>query len=66
MEALALPASEREEVRRLAEFLKRRRAFQEGQPLPPLPEGMRDWLLGIDSAVNTNDPHETTNDSQTP
>lgn len=46
MEAQDVPEGDRDEVRRFAEFLRRRQAKQEGRELPPPPEGMREWLLG--------------------
>jgi hypothetical protein len=46
MEAKNLPEEDRDEVRRFAEFLQRRKDVREGKTLPPAPDGMRDWLLG--------------------
>lgn len=46
MEGKDLPESDRDEVRRFAEFLRRVKDKKAGKELPPAPEGMRDWLLG--------------------
>ncbi len=46
LEDQQVPEEDRDEVRRLAEFLRRRKAKRNGEELPPAPEGMRDWLLG--------------------
>jgi hypothetical protein len=46
MEAQDLPEGDRDQVRRFAEFLRRRKARLAGESLPPAPEGMRAWLLG--------------------
>lgn len=46
MEAKGLPESDRDEVRKFAEFLQRRKKCREGEELPPAPEGMREWLEG--------------------
>lgn len=46
MEAKDLPEGDRDEVRRFAEFLGRRKDKKEGKELPPAPEGMREWLEG--------------------
>lgn len=46
MEAKDLPEGDRDEVRRFAEFLRRRKDRKDGKKLPPAPEGMKDWLLG--------------------
>lgn len=46
MEAADLPEGDRDEVRRFAEFLQRRKDHREGKDLPPAPEGMREWLEG--------------------
>jgi hypothetical protein len=46
MKAQDIPEVDRDEVRRFAEFLKRRKDRTEGKPLEPAPEGMREWLLG--------------------
>lgn len=48
MEARDLPEGDRDEVRRFAEFLRRRKDRKEGKELPPAPPGMREWLLGED------------------
>jgi hypothetical protein len=53
MEEKGLPEEDRDEVRRLAEYLRRRadrKALDAagGGPLPPMPEGMGEWLLGED------------------
>ena len=48
MEAKELPEEDRDEVRRFAEFLQRRKDFRAGKELPPAPKGMKDWLLGKD------------------
>ena len=48
MEAKDLPEEDRDEVRRFAEVLRRRKDKKEGKKLPPAPEGMKDWLLGKD------------------
>lgn len=46
MEAKDVPEEDRDELRRFAEFLRRRKARRAGEELPPAPEGVRDWLLG--------------------
>lgn len=46
MEAADLPEGDRDEVRRFAEFLQRRKDHLAGKDLPPAPEGMREWLEG--------------------
>jgi len=46
MERKDLPEEDREEVRRFAEFLRRKRDKREGKELPPMPDGMKDWLIG--------------------
>lgn len=48
MEDKDLPETDRDEVRRFAEFLRRRADFRAGKQLPPAPQGMKDWLLGKD------------------
>lgn len=48
MEAKDIPEEDRDEVRRFAEYLRRRKDKREGKPLPPAPDGMREWLLGED------------------
>ena len=48
MEDQELPESDRDELRRFAEVLRRRKDRREGKELPPAPEGLRDWLLGKD------------------
>ncbi len=48
MEENDLPEEDRDEVRRFAEFLRRRKDKKDGKELPPAPEGMKDWLLGSD------------------
>lgn len=48
MEAAALPEGDRDEIRRFAEFLRRRKDKRDGKELPPAPEGMREWLTGSD------------------
>jgi hypothetical protein len=46
MESLNVPEEDRDEVRRFAEFLKRRKDKQDGKELPPLSTEMRAWLEG--------------------
>lgn len=46
MEAQELPESDRDEIRRFSEFLKRRKDLREGKQLLPPPEGMKEWLGG--------------------
>ena len=46
MEEQDIPESDRDEVRKLAEFLRRKQARKEGKELPPMPEEMKNWLLG--------------------
>lgn len=51
MEKKDLPESDRDEVRRFAEFLAVRKErlemmWQDGGPLPPMPEGMEKWVEG--------------------
>ena len=46
MEAQNLPESDRDELRRFAECLARRKAQRAGAVLPPAPKGMREYLLG--------------------
>lgn len=53
MEARDLPEEDRDEVRRFAEFLQRRKERKLGNPLPPMPDGMKDWLLGDDRKEDT-------------
>jgi hypothetical protein len=43
-EEKGLPEEDRDAVRRFAEFLRRRKDHKDGKPLPPPPEGMREWL----------------------
>lgn len=44
MESKDVPETDRDELRRFAEFLARRKAMKSGETLPPAPEGMREWL----------------------
>lgn len=44
MEAQDLPESDRNEVRRFAEVLKRRKSKREGKPPPPAPDSMKDCV----------------------
>ncbi len=46
MEDRNVPEEDRDEVRRLSEFLQRRKDKKDGKTLPPAPEGMREWLQG--------------------
>ena len=46
MEAADLPEEDRDEARRFAELLRRRKERRLGNPLPPMPEGMIEWLRG--------------------
>ncbi len=48
MEEEDLPEEDRDEVRRFAEVLRRKKDRDDGKELPPAPEGMKDWLLGTD------------------
>ena len=48
MEAKDLPEEDRDEVRRFAEFLHRRSQVKRGETPLPVPEGMREWLIGED------------------
>ncbi len=50
MEAENVPEDDRDELRRFEEVLRRRKAKHEGAELPPAPDGMREWLLGADTA----------------
>jgi hypothetical protein len=45
MEAKGLPESDRDELRRFSEILRRRKGTPKGQPVP-LTEEMRRWLKG--------------------
>ncbi len=54
MEEKDLPESDRDEIRKFGEFLRRRAAKRKGEPLPPLSPEMRAWLLGEDSTPPTN------------
>ena len=44
MESQDTPESDRDELRRFSEFLRRRKEHKEGKSLPPAPDGMREWL----------------------
>ena len=46
MERLDLPEGDRDEIRRFAEVLRRRKDRRDDKELAPPPEGMREWLLG--------------------
>jgi hypothetical protein len=48
MEAQDIPEEDRDEVRRFAEFLQRKKDKKEGKTLPPMTEEMKNWLLGKD------------------
>lgn len=48
MESKDLPESDRDELRRMAEFIARRKAKKEGKELPPAPKGMLEWIAGED------------------
>ena len=42
MEAQDLPESDRDEIRRFAEVLRRKRDRAQGKELPPMPQEMKD------------------------
>ncbi len=46
MEEKEIPEEDRDEVRRFAEFLQRRKDLKDGKKLTPAPEGMKEWLMG--------------------
>lgn len=48
MEKHDLPEEDRDEIRKMCEFLQRRKDKKDGKELPPLPEGMKKWILGED------------------
>ena len=48
MESAGLPESDRDEVRRLVEFLRRHQKHLAGETLEPAPAGMLEWLKGED------------------
>lgn len=47
MEQREIHEEDRDEIRRFAEYLARRKAERDGKNLPPLPDEMRKWLLGL-------------------
>lgn len=49
MDQMELPEEDRCEIRRFAEFLRRKAAKKKGEELPPMPQEMKDWLLGKDA-----------------
>lgn len=50
METADLPEGDRDEVRRFAEFLRRKKEFREnGKCVEPPPPEMKAWLLGEDN-----------------
>lgn len=55
MEAKDLPESDRDEVRRFAEFLKlrkqRREAKARGEEVPPWPQEWADYILGTEGKL---------------
>ncbi len=48
MESANLPEEDRDEVRRFAEVLRRIGDKKQGKTLPPMPDGMKEWMLGED------------------
>lgn len=56
MERKELPEEDRDELRRFAEVLQRRKERAMGNPLLPMPPGMREWLSGDD--VEPPEPKE--------
>lgn len=48
MEEQDLPESDRDELRRFAEVLRRKKDKRDGKTLPPAPDGTIDWLTGKD------------------
>jgi hypothetical protein len=48
MEARDIPEQDRDEMRRFAEVLRRRKDRREGKTLSPVPPEMIDWLTGKD------------------
>jgi hypothetical protein len=46
MEEKELPESDRDELRKFSEFLRRRKDKKDGKEVPPLTQQMKDYLLG--------------------
>ena len=50
MERQDLPEEDRDELRRFEEVLRRLKVNKEGGKNPPMPDGMKEWLLGEDES----------------